>query len=155
MISTTTEPSANNLRAIWFRCWLWLVAWNLALSSCVELTPRRETDGDESAMNLRGRHRPWSLLTQVPSTTSLVMRYAGGHGQESEHTLRRTQSFQRPLARDCRVPRALLTPVSSLPELPLPGTLQESAFQQVQEADKLRRRRSRRADERQPKAGAC
>src|ERR671912_1806927 len=51
-ISTTTEPSANNLRAIWFRCWLWLVAWNLALSSCVELTPRRETDGDESAMNL-------------------------------------------------------------------------------------------------------
>ena len=53
-----TEPSANNLRAIWFRCWLWLVAWKLELSSCVELIPRRETDGDEWAMNLRGRRRP-------------------------------------------------------------------------------------------------
>jgi hypothetical protein len=54
MISTTTEPSANNLRAIWFRCSLWLVAWKLELSRCVELTPTRETDGDEWAMNLRG-----------------------------------------------------------------------------------------------------
>jgi hypothetical protein len=26
------------------------------LSSCVALTPRRETHGDESAMNLRGKH---------------------------------------------------------------------------------------------------
>jgi hypothetical protein len=57
MSSTTTKPSANNLRAIWFRCSLLLVAWKLEFSSCVELTPRRETDGDESAMNLRGRHR--------------------------------------------------------------------------------------------------
>jgi hypothetical protein len=28
------------------------------LSSCVALTPRRETHGDEWAMNLRGKHRP-------------------------------------------------------------------------------------------------
>src|SRR5215207_9113159 len=58
MISTTTEPSANNLRAIWFRCSLWLGAWKLELSRCVELTPTRQTQGDESPMNLRGRHRP-------------------------------------------------------------------------------------------------
>src|SRR5215218_8153126 len=56
--STTTEPSANNLRAIWFRCSLWWVACKPELSRCVELMPRRETDGDESAMNLRGRQRP-------------------------------------------------------------------------------------------------
>jgi hypothetical protein len=49
------ETSANNLRAIWFGCWLWIVAWKLELSSCVELMPRRETDGDEWAMNLKGR----------------------------------------------------------------------------------------------------
>src|SRR5215213_3445028 len=58
MASTTTEPSANNLRAIWFRCSLWLGAWKLELSRCVELTPTRQTQGDESPMNLRGRHRP-------------------------------------------------------------------------------------------------
>jgi hypothetical protein len=40
------------LKAIWFRCSLWLVAWKLELSRCVELMPRRETQGDESAMNL-------------------------------------------------------------------------------------------------------
>jgi hypothetical protein len=58
MISTTTEPSANNLRAIWFRCSLWLVAWKLAFSRGVELMPTRQTQGDELAMNLRGRQRP-------------------------------------------------------------------------------------------------
>src|SRR5829696_8907419 len=57
MIITTTEPSANNLRAIWFRCSLWLFAWKLELSRGVELMPTRETQGNESAMNLRGRQR--------------------------------------------------------------------------------------------------
>jgi hypothetical protein len=52
MISTTTEPSANNLRAIWFRCSLWWVACKLELSRCVELMPTRQTQGDELAMNL-------------------------------------------------------------------------------------------------------
>ena len=46
-----TEPSANNLRTTRFRCWLWWLAWNLALSRCVALTPRMGTHGDELAMN--------------------------------------------------------------------------------------------------------
>src|SRR5688572_33076915 len=58
MISTTTEPSANNLRAIWFGCSLWLVGWKLELSRCVELMPTRQTQGDEWAMNLRWRQCP-------------------------------------------------------------------------------------------------
>jgi SRSO17 transposase len=68
------------------------------------------------------------LFTELPSTTSLVMRYAGGHGPETEHTQRRAQSFERSLARDCRVPQALLTPVSSLPEPQLPGALHNTGL---------------------------
>src|SRR5215218_8158923 len=67
------------------------------------------------------------LFTEVPSTTLLVMRYAGGHGPHSEHTQCRAQSFERSLARDCRVPRALRLPVSSLPEPSLPGALHNRA----------------------------
>src|SRR5918994_3008793 len=67
---------------------------------------------DRQIVELRADRGSW----RSSSTTSLVMRYAGGHGQAAEHSQRRAQSFQRPLARDCRVPRALLTPVSSLPE---------------------------------------
>jgi hypothetical protein len=58
MSTITIEPSANNLATIWLRCSLWWVGWKLELSSCVERTPTRETQGDESAMNLRGRHSP-------------------------------------------------------------------------------------------------
>src|SRR5688572_33183977 len=65
MITTTTEPSANNLRTIWFRCSLWLVGWKLELSRCVELMPTRETQGDESAMNLRVRQPPEVCFTDV------------------------------------------------------------------------------------------
>jgi hypothetical protein len=53
MRSTTTPLGANNTRTMRFRFRLWLVGWNLEFSSCVALMPRRETQGDESAMNLR------------------------------------------------------------------------------------------------------
>jgi SRSO17 transposase len=51
----------------------------------VALTPR-------SGRAPRGE-RPYG---KAPSTTSLVLRYAGGHGEpQSQHTLRRAQSFER------------------------------------------------------------
>jgi hypothetical protein len=56
--STTTKLSANNSTTIFTRRSLRELALRLALSSGVELTPRRQTHGDESAMNLRGRHHP-------------------------------------------------------------------------------------------------
>ena len=65
MSTTTTEPSANNLATIWFRSSLWVVAWKLGLSSCVALTPRRETQGDESSMNQRMTHSIRGLFTGV------------------------------------------------------------------------------------------
>ena len=49
--NTTTEPSANNLRTIGSRCSLWWLGCKLLFARCVELTPRRATHGDESAMN--------------------------------------------------------------------------------------------------------
>jgi hypothetical protein len=43
-----------------------LVSWKLVLSRCIELMPRRETDGDEWAMNLRERQPPEVYFTEVP-----------------------------------------------------------------------------------------
>jgi hypothetical protein len=46
--STTTKLSANNLTTIFTRRSLReLASWRLAFSSGVELTPRRQTQGDE------------------------------------------------------------------------------------------------------------
>jgi hypothetical protein len=47
MSTTTTEPSANNLTTIWFRCSLRWVGWKRELSICVELTSK----GKHKAMN--------------------------------------------------------------------------------------------------------
>jgi hypothetical protein len=47
-------------------------------------------------LETRRVHAEEPLFIEVPSTTSLVLRYAGGHGEpQSQHTLRRAQSFER------------------------------------------------------------
>jgi hypothetical protein len=51
--STTTKLSVNNFTTIFTRRSLRLLASRLALSSRVAPTPRRQTHGDEWAMNLR------------------------------------------------------------------------------------------------------
>jgi hypothetical protein len=46
---------------------LWLVAWRLELSSCVELTPTRATHGDELWMNQPMTRPTRGLFTEACS----------------------------------------------------------------------------------------
>jgi hypothetical protein len=58
------------------------------LSSCVALTPRRETHGDESAMNLRGKH-----LREAYSPKCV-------EGEFSELRMNRLERLSRPTPKD-------------------------------------------------------
>jgi hypothetical protein len=98
--STTTNPSANNLTTIFTRRSLgWLASGRLAFSSCVELTPKRGTHGDEWAMNLRERQ---SLEAYSPKSVEVescelqlhgVLKSSHGPGPMCRGTMLRTKHY--------------------------------------------------------------